>query len=123
MALAPLNDTPNRDIAFHRGAPRAFAIQFRQGAGGVLRAISSTIKMTITYSGGTIELTVGDGITLSTTETIANALATFQLTVAQSRLIPLGNRATYEIQETINGVEQAVMYGRAIGRGGDNSDV
>ncbi len=123
MVMTPLNDTPNRPLAIHRGAPKPLAMRFRQGTGGVLRTISNTIKMTITYPEGTIELTVGNGITLADEESITNARATIVPTVNQSRLIPVGNRSTYEVQEIINGIEQAILYGRVIGRGGENSDV
>lgn len=118
-----INDTPVVDYAVHIGAPKPIQFQVRQSSGGVLRAFDTTLKMRITYPTGSLDLTVGSGITLSTAETVSNAVVTAQLTVAQSRLIPEGNLSSYEIQETVSGVERAVLMGRLTGRGGLNSDV
>jgi hypothetical protein len=120
---AILNDTPSQNFVIHIGAPKAIVLQVRQGTGGLLRAFDNTLVMRVTYPTGTFDLEVGDGITLSTAEGVASALVTAQLTVTQSRLIPTGKFARYEIQETVSGVQNIILMGALIGKGGENPDV
>lgn len=118
-----INDTPVADFVIHIGAPKPIQFQIRQTRGGTLRAFDSTLKMRVTYPTSTINLAVGSGITLSNAEGVTNAVVTAQLTVAQSRFIPEGNFASYEIQEGVVGSELPVLMGALVGRGGANSDV
>ena len=92
------------------------------GTDGVLTSFDSTLKLTFVNAAGTVTLGVGSGITLATEETVTDARATIQLTVAQSRAIPLGARTTYEIQRTVSGREEVIMMGKLIGEGGGNPD-
>lgn len=49
---------------------------------------------------------------------------TWPITVAQSRLIPLGSFARYELERRVPaGEERTYCYGTVTGKGGDNSDV
>ena len=52
----------------------------------------------------------------------ANARATIQLTVAQSRLIPVGAVTRYEIQRLNGANEEVFLSGLLMGEGGDNPD-
>jgi hypothetical protein len=117
---SPLNPTPRQDFYIHRGAPKAIAFQVRED--GTLRALDASITLRVTHPTGTFDLAVGSGITLSTAESVANALATCLFTVAQSRLVPVGRLSTFEVQETVSGQERIVFMGSLIGVGGDNAD-
>lgn len=115
--------TPNKNFYIHIGAPDPIVVRYRAGGtGGTLVAFDSTLKFTYVNSTGTTTLGVGTGITLSTDETIANARATIQISVAQSRLIPEGALTTYEIQRTAGGLEEVFLMGALIGEGGGNTD-
>ena len=92
------------------------------GSDGDLVAFDSSLKFTFDTGTGDVTLGVGTGITLATDEAIANARATIQLTVAQSRTIPDGPLTRYEIQRTTDGREEVLLMGNLIGEGGDNPD-
>lgn len=115
--------TPTKDFYIHAGAPDPIIIRYRAGGtGGTLVAFDSSLKFTYDAGAGDVTLGVGTGITLSTDETVANALATIQLTVAQSRTLPEGPLSKYEIQRTTEGREEVFLMGMLIGVGGDNPD-
>ncbi len=116
-----INATPVfDDHACHIGAPKPFV--FWITVNGVNRAFDSTLTARLKPVGGTaFDLVVGNGITLSTKDSVSNALVTIQVTVAQSRLIQQYSYATCEIQETVSGLETIVMMGRFLGIGGDNT--
>ena len=107
----------------HIGAPAPIIVRYRAGGtAGTLVAFDSSLKFMFVNDAGTTTLTVGAGITLSTDETIANARATIQLTVSQSRLIPVGAVTRYEIQRLNGANEEVFLSGLLIGEGGDNPD-
>lgn len=115
--------TPKSDFYIQIGAPDPIKFQYREGgSGGVLQAFDSSLKFYYVNSNGTVTLTTTSGITLSSAEGVANALATIQLTVAQSRLIPPGAMTSYEVQRTVSGREEVILMGRLIGEGGYNPD-
>lgn len=115
--------TPRKDFYIHIGAPDPIIVRFRAGGeDGTLVAFDSSLKFTVRTPSATLTLGVGSGITLSTDETVADARATIQMTVAQSRTIPLGSLSTYEIQRTVGGREEVIMMGKLIAEGGDNPD-
>jgi hypothetical protein len=119
----PTSPTPRKDFYIHIGAPDPIIVRFRAGGeDGTLVAFDSTLKFTFKTPTTSTTLGVGTGITLSTDETVADARATIQLTVAQSRTIPLGSLSTYEIQRTVSGREEVIMMGKLIAEGGDNPD-
>lgn len=121
--MSSTEPTPTHDFYIHIGAPDPIKFQYREGgSGGTLAAFDSSLKMQYTNSNGTVSLGVGTGITLSSAEGVANALATAQLTVLQSRSIPLGAMTTYEIQRTVSGREEVLFMGRLVGEGGSNPD-
>lgn len=121
--MSSTDRTPTKDFFVHIGAPDPIAIRYRAGGtGGTLVSFDNTLKFTFTNSTGAVTLGVGTGITLSTDETIANARATIQLTVAQSRAIPEGALTTYEVQRTSAGREEVFLMGSLIGEGGGNTD-
>lgn len=121
--MSSVNATPLQDFYCHIGAPDPIIIRYRAGgSGGTLVAFDSSLKFTYYNANGTTTLTVGSGITLSTDETIANARATIQLSVAQSRLVPEGPLTRYEVQRLIGGREEVILMGTLIGEGGDNVD-
>ena len=121
--MSSIQPKPSKDFYVHIGAPDPIIIRYRSGgAGGVLQAFDSTLKFTFVNSGGTVTLGVGTGVTLSTDEGVANARATIQLSVVQSRSVPEGALTKYEIQRTNGGREEVIMMGALIGEGGDNTD-
>jgi hypothetical protein len=118
--MSSTEPTPSKEFYVHIGAPEPIIVRLRSA--GVLLAFDSSLKFTYVNDAGTVTLGVGSGITLSTDEAIANARATIQLTVAQSRAIPVGSLTRYEIQQTVGGLEKIFMMGSLIGEGGDNPD-
>lgn len=121
--MSAVVETPKKDFYVHIGAPDPIIVQYRSGGSeGTLVSLDSTLKFTFMNHAGTVTLGVGTGITLATAETVANARATIQLTVAQSRTIPEGPFTRYEIQRTTNGREEVFLCGNLIGEGGDNPD-
>lgn len=122
-AMSSVVQTPVKDFYIHVGAPDPIIVRLRAGGTeGTLVSFDSSLKFTFFNESGTVTLGVGTGITLATDETIANARATVQLTVAQSRTIPEGPLTRYEIQRTTAGREEVLLMGNLIGQGGDNPD-
>lgn len=121
--MSVLEKTATKNLYIHIGAPDPIIFRYRAGGtGGTLVAFDSSLKFQFVTPSGTTVLGVGSGITLSTDETVANARATIQLTVAQSRAIPSGGLTTYEIQRTVGGRDEVILMGTLIGIGGDNPD-
>ena len=121
--MSSVRATLKQNFFVHIGAPDPIIFRYRAGGtGGTLVAFDSSLKFQFVTPSGATVLGVGSGITLSTYETIANAQATVQLTVAQSRSIPPGALTPYEIQRTISGREEVILMGKLIPTGGDNPD-
>lgn len=121
--MSSIEGTPRKNFYVHVGAPDPILVQFRAGgSGGNLVAFDSTLKFTVKTPSSTFTLGVGTGITLSASETVDDARAMIQMTVAQSRAIPLGALTTYEIQRTVSGREEVFLMGKLIAEGGDNPD-
>jgi hypothetical protein len=121
--MSTVSQTPRKNFYVHVGAPDPIILQYRaDGAEGTLVAFDSTLKCTVKTPTSSFTLGVGTGITLSESETVADARATIQMTVAQSRTIPLGAMTIYEIQRTVGGREEVIMMGKLIAEGGDNPD-
>jgi hypothetical protein len=121
--MSAVQQTPAKDFYIHIGAPDPIIVRYRAGGtDGTLVSFDSTLKFTFYNLAGTVTLGVGTGITLSTDEDTANARATIQLTVAQSRTIPEGPLTKYEVQRTVSGREEVILMGMLIGEGGDNPD-
>jgi len=119
----PIAPTPRKDFYIHIGAPDPIIVRFRAGGSdGALVAFDSTLKFTFRTATSTVTLGVGTGITLSEDEAVADARATIQLTVAQSRTLSAGALASYEIQRTVGGREEVFLMGKLIGEGGGNPD-
>ena len=121
--MSSLNATPVQDFTVHIGAPDPIIFRYRAGGtGGTLQSFDSSLKFTFYNEAGTVTLGVGTGITLADDETITDARATVQLTVAQSRTIPEGALTRYEIQRLNTGREEVILMGTLVGEGGDNPD-
>lgn len=115
--------TPTKDFYIHAGAPDPIIVRYRAGGeDGTLVSFDTSLKFTYKANQTTVTLTVGDGITLSTDEAVADSRATIQLTVAQSRTLPEGPLTPYEIQRTTEGREEVFLMGNLVGQGGDNPD-
>jgi hypothetical protein len=80
-----------------------------------LRGFQNTLQMTLKPKTGTIVLTVGSGITLSTDESVVNARATILLSNAQSLLVPEGSKCAYELTEGAVNARTVVMAGVLVG--------
>jgi hypothetical protein len=119
----PTEPTPRKDFYIHLGAPDPIIVRLRAGGeDGTLVAFDSTLKFTFKTPTASTTLGVGTGITLSTDETVSDARATIQLTVAQSRTIPEGALTFYELQRTVGTREEVIMMGKLIAEGGNNPD-
>lgn len=122
--MSSISPTPEKNFYIHIGAPDPIILRYRNGgSNGTLIALDSSLKFILRNTAGTITLGVGSGITLSTDETIADARATVQLTVLQSRSVPEGALTTYEVQRVVGGREEVFLMGYLIGIGGGNPDV
>ena len=128
-----MGTSPPATQNFHmaRGAPDPLRIQIRSfgtTAPGDLTVFDATVVCRIVYPGGTLDLTVGAGITLEpgitvgSEITVLNAQIVIRLTELQSRLIPLGGLSTYEVQSGVAGSERLLLMGRLIGVAGNNPD-
>lgn len=121
--MSSVQATPSKNFYLHAGAPDPIIIRYRAGGtGGTLVSFDSSLKFTFSNLSGTVTLGVGSGITLSTDESVSNARATIQLTIAQSRTIPEGPLTSYEVQRTIGTREEVILMGLLIGEGGGNPD-
>lgn len=121
--MSSIEGTPRKNFYVHVGAPDPIVVQFRAGGSeGTLVAFDSSLKFVVKTPTSTFTLGVGSGITLSAAETVSDARATIQMTVAQSRTIPLGALSTYELQRTTGGREEVFLMGKLIAEGGDNPD-
>jgi hypothetical protein len=121
--MSSIQSTPRKDFYVHIGAPDPIIVRFRAGGeDGTLVAFDSTLKFTFTTPTSTVTLGVGTGITLSEDESVADARATIQMTVAQSRTIPEGALTKYEMQRTVGSREEVFLMGNLIGEGGGNVD-
>jgi hypothetical protein len=121
--MSSVQQTPAKDFYIHRGAPDPIILRFRAGgSGGDLVSFDSSLKFTFYNLAGTVTLGVGTGITLSTDEATANARATIQMSLAQSRTIPEGPLTKYEVQRVEGGREEVILMGMLIGEGGNNPD-
>jgi hypothetical protein len=119
----PTAPKPRKNFYIHIGAPDPIIFEYRAGGSeGNLVALDSTLKFTVRTPTSSFTLGVGTGITLSESESVSDARATIQMTVAQSRTIPLGSMTVYEIQRTVSAREQVIMMGKLIAEGGDNPD-
>ncbi len=114
--------TPTRNLYQAIGGPEAIIFQIRAGAGGLLTAFTTAVKFIVTSKAGStlMTLTNGSGITLSTSESVANGRATVQLSVAQSRLLSKGRMQRWELQDGSPEVIKAL--GWLTGEGGENPD-
>lgn len=121
--MSSIYATPTQDFYVHIGAPDPIVFRYRAGGtGGTLVSLDSSLKFKYSNAAGSVVLGVGSGITLSDDETVTDARATIQLTVAQSRAIPEGPLTRYEIQRDTMGREEVILMGALIGEGGDNPD-
>lgn len=121
--MSSTSETPKQNFYVHIGAPDPIVIRYREGGiGGTLVSFDASLKFSFTSPSGLVTLGVGTGITLSIDETVTSARATIQLTVAQSRAIPIGALTSYEIQRIVSGREEVLLSGFLIGDGGVNTD-
>lgn len=125
--MSSTEKTPTQNFYVQIGAPDPIMFQYRVGGtDGTLVTFDSSLKFRYTNRNGTVDLTTSSGITLDDvvedSVTYADARATVQLTVLQSRSIPAGNFTAYEVQRTVSGREEVILMGRLIGQGGDNPD-
>lgn len=71
---------------------------------------------------GTAVITLVSGTDAHLVNGGTSGLVTWTPTVAESRLIPRGERATYELERRATGVERPLCAGRMRGLAGDNDD-
>lgn len=80
----------------------------------------SVFKLTIVWQDQKIEATSGSA---DFTIDLATSILTWTYTVAQSRSLPLGNLARYELERWIDGTQQTMIQANVIVSEGDNPDI
>jgi len=121
--MSSVYETPTKNFYVHIGAPDPIILRYRAGgSGGTLLSLDSSLQFSFMGQNGLVNLGVGTGITLSDDEGVTNARATVQLTIAQSRAIPVGALTNYELQRIAGGREEVILMGTLIGFGGGNAD-
>jgi hypothetical protein len=109
-----INDVQNTPLAIYRGKPSAIVLR-NLVVGVGYEAWGATLKFRSIVKGATLfELSVGQGITLSTHDGVANAMATILPTAVQSALVPKGTFASWELVE--GNPETVVMRGTLTGQ-------
>lgn len=117
---------PSKNLYVARGAPDPLVIAEKDDETEEYSSFAGPVTMRIVLFDGTIiNLAEGAGITVSDDETPGTERGTITalLTAAQSRQIPLGNFASFEIQEAADDGERLILIGRLIGQAGNNADV
>ena len=114
----PLNHTPDTSFAIWRGAAVPLVVRNFNRLDGVYEAFAASLALRVKVRNvASFTLAVGSGITLSSWNGVANALATCLLSEAQSLLIPSGRFASYELTEGAPGSLSIVMAGSLVGEG------
>lgn len=109
-----LNQVPERSYQVVRGA--ALPIALRMKVNGVYQAWAATLTMTVKpQAGSAFDLTVGQGITLSVFNAVANAQAVVQLSEEQSNLVVKGDYTAYLVTEGAPGAKVPRLRGKLIG--------
>ena len=108
-------------IRIWRGATRPVGWRFKDGDGNLFDLTGSSCRLSIAAAGVVLiaknsEST--DGLAID----VPGATVTWTPTLAESRLIPLGRVASYELERRIGSAQEILAWGPVEGLGGVNAD-
>jgi len=111
----------NPVIKIWRGTTRPVAWRLKQGDGSLFDLAGSSFRLSIAASGATLiskNSDAADGLAIDE----GAATVTYTPSLAESRLVPLGRLASYELERRIDGAQEIVAWGQIEGLGGSNAD-
>lgn len=98
------------DLAIWKGNDFALPLRLKTRSGASLAPVDltgSTLVFRAVWPGGSLRKPSPDGWTINA----AQGEATLALTVAETRLIPMGARVKYEIERRVGSSQATIMYG------------
>jgi hypothetical protein len=110
-----------KNLAVWKGNTFATTFRFKVDADTALDLTGSTLVFRAIWAGGEIRKT-GPSSDIAV-PTPANGEATLNLSVADTRLIPSGAIAKYEIERRISGAQTTLLYGTLVASEWVNDDV
>lgn len=107
-----------KDINIWRGNTETLPIAVKIRAGATMTPVNltgSTLQFRAQWEGGSLakDIQITDA---------ALGLAELVLSTAETRGVPQGNTARYEIERRVGSEEKTIAYGRLIASGGINTD-
>ena len=108
-------------IRLWRGTTRAIGWRLKDGNGDLFDLTGSTFRLSIAATGVVLiakNSESADGLAIDVLE----ATVTWTPTLVESRLIPLGRVANYELERRIGAAQEIVAWGQVEGLGGINAD-
>lgn len=113
---------PNKTLRLWKGNTARFEFAFKDAEGAPVDLTGSEMVFRAAWGGGgTLRLTsAGGGILFASA---AEGRIVINLTVAQTRLIPTGSIARYELERRIDGTQTTLIWGAIEAGEGVNDDV
>lgn len=107
-------------IRIWRGATRPVGWRLKDGNGDLFDLTGSSFQLSIAAAGVVLiaKNSDADGLAID----ISGATVTWTPSLAESRLIPLGRVASYELERRIGATQEIVAWGSVEGLGGINAD-
>ena len=108
-------------IRIWRGTTRPVGWRLKDGDGDLFDLTGSTFQLSIAAAGVVLlakNSANADGLAID----VPNATVTWTPTLAESRLIPLGRVASYELERRIGSAQEILAWGQVEGFGGINAD-
>lgn len=107
-----------KDISIWRGNTETFPVEVKARVGANIVAVNltgSTLQFRAQWEGGSLvkDLVITDA---------ALGLAELRLSKTETRGVPQGNTARYEIERRVGAEEKTLLYGRFVAGGGLNTD-
>jgi hypothetical protein len=108
-------------IRIWRGATRPVAWRLQTGDGNLFDLTGSTFRLSVAAAGVVLiakDSEASDGLVID----VSQATVTWTPSLVESRLIPLGRLASYELERRIGDDQEIVAWGQVEGLGGINAD-
>lgn len=107
-----------KDIPIWRGNTETIPVEVKIRVGAVMSPVNltgSTLQFRAQWAGGSIakDMDVTDA---------ALGKAELLLTTAETRSVPQGSTATYEVERRVGIDQKTILYGRLVASGGINTD-
>jgi len=109
----------NYDLYVGRGNNVPFFFRFVANDGSVMLITEMTFDVAIVWSTGAIRKSSAAG---SVSIDPSNNICGFQITLAESRLLPCDEPVTWELEMRNQGIQRIVMTGNVIAFGGQTVD-